>query len=51
MLDILGDPRCTGLVVVATPAEMPVTETLELTEQVAARPTWISPAWWSIGSA
>jgi anion-transporting ArsA/GET3 family ATPase len=36
MLDILGDPQCTGLVVVATPAEMPVTETLELTEQVAA---------------
>ncbi len=36
MLDILGDPRKTGLVVVATPAEMPVTETLELIERVAA---------------
>jgi anion-transporting ArsA/GET3 family ATPase len=35
MLDILGDPTRTGLVVVATPAEMPVTETLELTERIA----------------
>ncbi|HWE57777.1 MAG TPA: ArsA family ATPase [Acidimicrobiales bacterium] len=35
MLDILGDPRTTGLVVVATPAEMPVSETLELTDRVA----------------
>jgi anion-transporting ArsA/GET3 family ATPase len=35
MLDILGDPAVTGLVVVATPAEMPVTETLELTARVA----------------
>ena len=34
MLDILGDPATTGLVVVATPAEMPVNETLELTERV-----------------
>ena len=34
MLDILGDPSTTGLVVVATPAEMPVSETLELTERV-----------------
>ncbi len=34
MLDILGDPATTGLVVVATPAEMPVTETLELVGQV-----------------
>jgi anion-transporting ArsA/GET3 family ATPase len=34
MLDILGDPHKTGLVVVATPAEMPVNETLELTERV-----------------
>lgn len=34
MLDILGDPATTGLVVVATPAEMPVSETLELTERV-----------------
>jgi anion-transporting ArsA/GET3 family ATPase len=31
MLDILGDPATTGLVVVATPAEMPVSETLDLT--------------------
>ncbi len=36
MLDILGDPATTGLVVVATPAEMPVSETLELTERVKA---------------
>ena len=34
MLDILGDPATTGLVVVATPAEMPVSETLELTDRV-----------------
>jgi anion-transporting ArsA/GET3 family ATPase len=34
MLDILGDPAKTGLVVVATPAEMPVSETLELTARV-----------------
>jgi anion-transporting ArsA/GET3 family ATPase len=34
MLDILGDPATTGLVVVATPAEMPVSETLELTARV-----------------
>ncbi|MDE3202792.1 MAG: AAA family ATPase [Acidobacteriota bacterium] len=32
MLDILGDARTTGVVVVATPAEMPVSETLELTD-------------------
>jgi anion-transporting ArsA/GET3 family ATPase len=36
MLDILGDPAQTGLVVVATPAEMPVNETLELTARVEA---------------
>jgi anion-transporting ArsA/GET3 family ATPase len=30
MLEILDDPAMTGLVVVATPAEMPVSETLEL---------------------
>jgi anion-transporting ArsA/GET3 family ATPase len=30
MLDILGDPARTGTVVVATPEEMPVAETLEL---------------------
>jgi anion-transporting ArsA/GET3 family ATPase len=34
MLDILNDPTRTGLVVVATPAEMPVSETLELTRRV-----------------
>ena len=34
MLDILGDPHTTGLVVVATPAEMPVSETLDLTERM-----------------
>ncbi len=34
MLDILGDSRQTGLVVVATPAEMPVSETLELVDRV-----------------
>jgi anion-transporting ArsA/GET3 family ATPase len=34
MLDILGDPATTGLVVVATPAEMPVSETLELTDRI-----------------
>jgi anion-transporting ArsA/GET3 family ATPase len=30
MLDILGDPARTGVVIVATPEEMPVSETLEL---------------------
>ena len=34
MLDILGDAHTTGLVIVATPAEMPVSETLELSERV-----------------
>jgi anion-transporting ArsA/GET3 family ATPase len=34
MLDILDNPATTGLVVVATPAEMPVNETLELTAQL-----------------
>lgn len=34
MLDILGDPGTTGVVVVATPAEMPVSETLELTRRL-----------------
>ncbi|MBV9659820.1 MAG: anion-transporting ATPase, partial [Acidimicrobiales bacterium] len=33
MLDILGDPAKTGLVVVSTPAEMPVNETLELIDR------------------
>lgn len=35
MLDILGDPALTGAVIVATPQEMPVTETLELRERLA----------------
>lgn len=34
MLDILGDPAQTGLVVVATPEEMPVNETIELAGRV-----------------
>ncbi|MDP2290332.1 MAG: ArsA-related P-loop ATPase [Actinomycetota bacterium] len=34
MLDILGDPQRTGLVVVTTPEEMPVTETIELVAKV-----------------
>src|SRR3954464_13145954 len=34
MLDILGDPALTGLVIVATPEEMPVHETLELAGRV-----------------
>lgn len=36
MLDILGDPAQTGLAIVTTPAEMPVQETLELRDRVAA---------------
>jgi anion-transporting ArsA/GET3 family ATPase len=36
MLDILDDAATTGLVVVATPAEMPVNETLELTTRLRA---------------
>lgn len=36
MLDILGDPTCTGLVVVTTPEEMPVVETIELIGRVRA---------------
>lgn len=35
MLDILGDPARTGTVIVATPQEMPVSETLELRERLA----------------
>jgi len=34
MLDILGDPAQTGLVIVATPEEMPVAETIELSSRV-----------------
>ena len=36
MLDILGDPGTTGVVAVATPAEMPVSETLDLVGRVGA---------------
>jgi anion-transporting ArsA/GET3 family ATPase len=36
MLEILDDPATTGLVVVATPAEMPVSETLQLTARLRA---------------
>lgn len=36
MVDILHDPARTGLVAVTTPEEMPVTETLELLEAMAA---------------
>ena len=34
MLDLLSDPVVTGAVVVATPEEMPVTETLELVDRL-----------------
>jgi anion-transporting ArsA/GET3 family ATPase len=34
MLDILGDPATTGAVIVSAPEEMPVVETLELTERI-----------------
>ncbi|HEX2192430.1 MAG TPA: ArsA family ATPase [Acidimicrobiales bacterium] len=36
MLDILGDPAITGLVVVTTPEEMPVNETIALVDRVRA---------------
>lgn len=36
MIDILGDPQRTGLLVVTTPEEMPVTETIELLARVGA---------------
>jgi anion-transporting ArsA/GET3 family ATPase len=36
MIDILDDPVRTGLVMVTTPEEMPVTETLELVDRVHA---------------
>jgi anion-transporting ArsA/GET3 family ATPase len=36
MLDLLGDPATTGAVIVASPEEMPVNETLELSERIAA---------------
>lgn len=58
MLNILGDPARTGLVVVTTPEEMPVTETLELVGKVQREtevdvaavfanrmlPAWFDPA-------
>jgi anion-transporting ArsA/GET3 family ATPase len=34
MLDILSDPATTGLCIVATPEEMPVSETIELAQRV-----------------
>lgn len=34
MLDLLGDPAVTGLVIVVTPEEMPVNETIELAVRV-----------------
>ena len=34
MLDVLGDERTTGAVIVSAPEEMPVVETLELTERI-----------------
>lgn len=36
MQEILADPARTGLVIVATPEEMPVTETVELADRVAS---------------
>ena len=36
MIDILDDPVRTGLVIVTTPEEMPVTESLELVQKVRA---------------
>ncbi|HEV2810596.1 MAG TPA: ArsA family ATPase [Acidimicrobiales bacterium] len=35
MIELLGDPAVTGVVIVAAPEEMPVTESLELVEQLA----------------
>ncbi len=35
MLDMLGDPAQTGVVIVAAPEEMPVNETLELADRLA----------------
>ncbi|MDQ1403133.1 MAG: hypothetical protein QOG03_1449, partial [Actinomycetota bacterium] len=34
MVDMLGDPAITGLIITATPEEMPVNETLELAERL-----------------
>lgn len=37
MLEMLGDPERTGLVIVTTPEEMPVTETISLSRDVTAQ--------------
>lgn len=37
ILDILQDPARTGAVIVATPEEMPITETIELAESLGSR--------------
>ena len=34
IVDILGDPKQTGLVIVATPEEMPVSETIDLSNRL-----------------
>lgn len=39
MLDILSDPTTTGVLVVATPEEMPVTETIELVGRLKSETT------------
>jgi anion-transporting ArsA/GET3 family ATPase len=39
MLDILSNPRTSGVLVVATPEEMPVTETIELIGRLRAETT------------
>jgi anion-transporting ArsA/GET3 family ATPase len=39
MLDILSDPATSGVLVVATPEEMPVTETIELVDRLARETT------------
>jgi len=39
LVDILSDPGTTGLVIVTTPEEMPVNETIELAERVATDTT------------
>ena len=36
MIDLLGDPAVTGAVIVASPEEMPVNETIELSGRIAA---------------
>jgi anion-transporting ArsA/GET3 family ATPase len=43
MLDIIEDPTRTGVVVVTTPEEMPVVETIELLDRLAAE-TRVAPA-------